>query len=195
VLVALPPLIVVGLAIWVYWLRDDGEAVNVTLREAGMDIALVTRTEALRRVEERVGFRPIVPGPLPVDGLSLVRVDSAVPPDAGFAAPASSLMFAQRETSQPETVVLLQSTVFEDGVPTDARPIDIAVDGAEAWEIGPLPRYLVYAGGMYVAALVLSAPRVTDADVLPMLRSIARQLQQPIASGHRALGGATERGP
>jgi hypothetical protein len=28
-----------------------------------------------------------------------------------------------------------------------------------------------------------------------MLRSIARQLQQPIASGHRALGGATERGP
>lgn len=184
VLLALPPLVVAALAIWAYWLRSGPEPVNVILREGGVQVALTTRTEALRAAEERVGFRLIMPERVPIRGLSLARVDSLLPPEEGVNEPTAAMMFQRRDQPQPEVMHVVQSTEFKDGdrvgVPDDARAIDLGIEGAQAWDIGEgLVRYLVHADAMYVWVFLLSRQPLTDDDVLPMLRSIAGQLLSP----------------
>lgn len=181
VVAALPPLVVAALAIWAYWLRSGPEPANVIVREGGVEVARTTRTEALTALEERVGFRPVMPERLPIKGLSLARVDSLLPPEEGVNEPTAAMMLVQRDRPQPEMVFAVQSTEFKDGaqvgVPDDARAVDLGIEGAQAWDIGEgLVRYLVRADGMYVWVFLLSLNPLTDGDVLPMLRSIADQL-------------------
>jgi len=178
-LVGLPPLIVGGLAIWNYVLRDT-QPLDVVLQEGGLEVSLTTRSAAMDAVSKRVGFRPVVPERFPLQDMRLAIAGSYLPPEHGVTSPAARLLFVVwGQVQQPESVVIFHAGAIESGIMDQARAVGIGVEGAEAWEVGPAPllRYLVASGEMYVSVLVLSRQEFSDADSLPMLRSIAEQLQ------------------
>jgi hypothetical protein len=166
------------LGLWAAFFRDEGGSRNVIVHESGQEVARTTKSEALQRVRERVGFVPIVPAEFPIDGLTLTRVDSGLADEPSVDAPISSLWFVNREQTNPqELVVIAQSSMWHDAL-DNRRPIELEVPGVEAWALGGgLQRYLVRGSGMHVHLMVVTIHPVSDEDMAPALRSIAEQLQ------------------
>ena len=164
--------------LWAAFIRGGGDPANVTLYESQQEVGRMTQRQALQRVEERVGFAPIVPTEYPVDGLTMARADSGLPDESDVDAPISSLWFVNREQPPPqELVVIAQSSVWDEPM-DDRRPIELDVPGVEAWALGGgLQRYLVHGPGMYVHLMVVTREPVPDEAITPTLRSIAEQLR------------------
>ena len=175
-----PVALFAAVALWAFWPTGEAETPSVNVRESGQLVARASESRALQMLKDRVGFRPVIPGVFPIEGLTLAIVDSGLPPEPGLESPISSLRFIAVETAfQPESVILSQSKSFQGGIPPDARPIDLGVKGAVAWQLRSSPpvSYLVQRGNMFVQAVVLRKEPLTDADILPMLRSIATKLR------------------
>jgi hypothetical protein len=176
-LVALPPLLVAGLVIWAFW--SSGEEQTVTVLEDGVAIVTAPLPKALDLVEERIGFRPVVPSRIPLDGLTLFQIDSFLPQGEGGKPPVSIVLFLEPNIPEPRLVRVGQSALFDGAVPSDARSLNIGVNGVAVWAVtDPFPRFLIVSGGVLVSTQVVSDPFVTDRDALPMLRSIAKQLKK-----------------
>ena len=95
----LAPLVlaVVLAALSAAFIRGGGDPANVTLYESRQEVGRTTQRQALQRVEERVGFAPIVPAEFPVAGLALARADSGLPGEPDVDAP----------VSQPQELVVI----------------------------------------------------------------------------------------
>jgi hypothetical protein len=173
-------LLLVALAVWLFAPRDGDDSANVTLYEGDRPTGVVTTSEALRIVAGQVGFRPIVPTSLVIQGVALTGVRSILPPIVEVGAGRSHLIFISPEPEPQSLVMIGQSPVYWGVDLQDARSLDIGIEGTEVWALGPPrsrgPEYWLQAGGMFVYVLVGALEPVDDRDALPMLRSIAVQM-------------------
>ena len=175
-----PPLLLLGVLAWAAWLQGGPEPTNVTIYEGNLPVAVGTSSQALEAVAERAGFEPIVPRRFPFGGLSLVGARAVLPPDVVAGAERTQLIFSGPET-EGSFVLIAQSQVSWGSDLAAARRVDIGVDAIEAFALQPAdslgPQFWLRTDGTYISVLVGAPGPLSDADVLPMLRSIAGQMR------------------
>jgi hypothetical protein len=180
-LLLVPPLVLLGALVWVFWLRSGPEPANVTIYERNLPVAVATRSQALAVISERVGFVPILPDRLPLEGLSLVGVRSIVPPDVPAGEERTHLIFSGADTAEA-LLQMAQGSVYWGPDLDQARTLDVGVDTIDAYALQPAgsagPQFWLRTDGTYIYILVIGSEPISDADVLPMLESIAGRMRQ-----------------
>lgn len=180
-LLLIPPLVLLcSLAVGAC-LRNGTEPSNVTIYEGNLPVAVGTRSQALALVSERAGFFPIVPDRFPFDGMALVGARSIVSPDVGAGAARTHLIFSATDDAPESEVQMAQSSVYWGPDLGDARRLDVRVATIDVLALQPAgsagPQFWLRTDGMYVYIVVIGPEPLSDADVLPMLRSIAGQMR------------------
>lgn len=169
---------------------DDGPA-NVTVREENTTTALTTRSDALNRVQDRVGYRPVVPE-LPVEGVHLRVVTSWLPGTSDAEHPRTLLLFLDDEGAPGATppagrepgVTVSVAQGREDWFrpePGAWEPVDLGMPGVQARRaIEPdhplFNEYRLHAGGWHIM-INIGGVELDQDEMHEALRQVAGKLQ------------------